>query len=50
LTYFSNIIPCGIDGKKVTSIQLETGSEVSMADVKEKLKTNLANVFEFNYG
>ena len=50
LTYFSNIVPCGIEGKKVTSIQLETGGEVSMADVKQKLKTNLANVFDFNCG
>ncbi|MBL4702885.1 MAG: lipoyl(octanoyl) transferase LipB [Flavobacteriales bacterium] len=49
LSYFSNIIPCGIDGKQVTSIQKELGKEVDINEVKEKLKVNLANVFDYDY-
>ena len=45
LSYFNHIIPCGIQNKKVTSIKEELGREVSMAEVKEKLKRNFERVF-----
>jgi lipoyl(octanoyl) transferase len=45
LGYFNHIIPCGIQNKKVTSLKEETGNEVSMNEVKEKLKRNFENVF-----
>lgn len=45
LSYFNYIIPCGIQNKKVTSIKEELGREVSMAEVKEKLKRNFQKVF-----
>jgi lipoyl(octanoyl) transferase len=48
LNYFNHIIPCGINDKAVTSIQKELGREVDMQEVKDKLKINLANVFDFD--
>lgn len=45
LSYFDYIIPCGIQNKKVASIKKELGRDVSMADVKEKLKRNFEKVF-----
>lgn len=45
LNYFNHIIPCGIQNKKVTSIQEELGREVDMEEVKEKLKRNFEKVF-----
>ena len=46
LDYFSNIIPCGIQNKQVTSIKRELNKEVSYSEVKEKLKKNFEVVFE----
>ena len=46
LSYFNNIIPCGIQNKKVTSLQQELGHEVNMQEIKEKLKRNFAALFE----
>ena len=45
LSYFDNIIPCGIQNKKVTSIEKELGAKVPLAEVKNKLKKNFAAVF-----
>jgi len=45
LSYFNGIIPCGIQSKQVTSISKELGREVSMQEVKEKLKKHFAAVF-----
>ena len=47
LEYFNYIIPCGIQNKKVTSIQNELGRQLSMGEVKEKVKKNFAQVFFF---
>ncbi|RYF83848.1 MAG: lipoate-protein ligase B, partial [Chitinophagaceae bacterium] len=46
LDYFNHIIPCGIQNKKVTSIQFELGREVDMEEVKTSLKNNFEKVFE----
>ena len=46
LSYFGNIIPCGIVDKKVTSLQKELGKEIDMQEVKNKLKTHLVCLFE----
>lgn len=48
LQYFQNIVPCGIQDKAVTSLQKELGHEVDIEEVKEKLLTNLANLFDFD--
>jgi lipoyl(octanoyl) transferase len=45
LTYFDNIIPCGITDKAVTSMKKELGREVDMKEVKEKLKGHIAALF-----
>ena len=45
LSYFDNIIPCGIANKKVTSIEKELGHQVDLEKVKEKVKTNFEKVF-----
>tara|TARA_R110000868_G_scaffold172597_1_gene408475 strand:+ start:410 stop:1129 length:720 start_codon:yes stop_codon:yes gene_type:complete len=46
LTYFNNIIPCGIDDKAVTSLEKELGKKPNLAEVEEKLKQHLARLFE----
>ncbi len=49
LSYFHDIIPCGIKDKKVTSMEKELGHKVDLQSVKDKLKINLSNVFDFDY-
>ena len=46
LDYFNFIIPCGIQGKQVTSLQKELGRYVDFEDVKEKVKQNFEKVFD----
>lgn len=46
LTYFNNIIPCGIQNKQVTSLAKELGKEINITEVKEKLKQQFEQVFE----
>jgi len=46
LSYFGNIIPCGITDKSVTSLQKELGMEVDMNEVRNKLKAHLVELFE----
>ena len=45
LNYFTNIVPCGIDDKAVTSLQSELGHPVNMDEVKGKLKGHIAQLF-----
>ncbi len=50
LGYFDNIVPCGIRGKAVTSLNVELDvKEVSMNEVKEKLLKHFANLFEAEF-
>ena len=46
LTYFENIVPCGIKGKGVTSLKAELGKEISVNQVKEKLVKHFLDLFE----
>ena len=46
LSYFGNIIPCGITDKSVTSLQNELGREMNMDEVRHKLKAHLVRLFE----
>jgi len=46
LGYFNHIIPCGIQDKKVTSMKAELGHEVSMPEVKERIKKYFGEVFQ----
>ena len=45
LSYFNNIIPCGIQNKQVTSMEKELNKKVDAAEVKEKLKNNFSKIF-----
>lgn len=49
LSYFRNIIPCGIADKSVTSMQKELGHEVPIDDVKHSLKSYLSSEFDISY-
>ncbi|MGV6828678.1 MAG: lipoyl(octanoyl) transferase LipB [Flavobacteriales bacterium] len=47
LGYFDNMIPCGIKGKSVTSLNVELGKpEISMEEVKQKLLKHFIKLFE----
>lgn len=46
LNYFSNIVPCGIQDKAVTSLNKELGHDVNMNEIKEKLKKHFSTLFE----
>ncbi len=47
LGYFDLMIPCGIKGKAVTSLNVELGQkEVSTNEVKEKLLNHFSDLFE----
>ncbi len=45
LSYFGNIVPCGIDDKDVTSMERELGYKPNINEVKDKLKGHIANLF-----
>ncbi|RZL32986.1 MAG: lipoyl(octanoyl) transferase, partial [Pedobacter sp.] len=48
--YFDNIIPCGIRGKAVTSLNVELGVEkVDEGEVKERILKHFAQLFECNF-
>ena len=46
LSYFNNIIPCGIQNKEVTSLEKELGKKIDFEEVKERVKKNFEKVFE----
>jgi lipoyl(octanoyl) transferase len=45
LDYFSNIVPCGISDKAVTSMEKELGEKIEEEEVKIKLKKHFAALF-----
>ncbi len=49
LTYFDNIIPCGIVNKQVTSIEKELGKKVVFVEVKEKVRENFKKIFDVQF-
>ncbi|MDG1653354.1 MAG: lipoyl(octanoyl) transferase LipB [Flavobacteriaceae bacterium] len=49
LSYFNHIVPCGIQGKGVTSLAKELGGEVNTDEVKQKLIKNLGILFEAHW-
>ena len=48
LSYFNNIIPCGITNKSVSSMEKELRGVVNFSDVKKSLTHHLSSVFS-NY-
>ena len=49
LGYFDNIIPCGIKGKAVTSLEAELNRKVPMDEVKSKILKHFAELFEVEF-
>jgi len=45
LDYFKHIVPCGIIGKQVTSLQKELGRTVPIEEIKQKFKKHFAALF-----
>jgi len=46
LTYFDYIIPCGIQGKAVTSLERELKQSVPLNEVKTKILTHFSTLFD----
>ena len=46
LSYFENIVPCGIADKGVTSMAKELGGKVDIEEVKNRLRLELADLFD----
>ena len=46
LKYFQHIVPCGISDKAVTSLSAETGEEMDMLEVKQKVKKYFEKRFD----
>ncbi len=51
LDHFDHIVPCGIQekGREVTSMARELGREIPMAEIKDRVRTHLADLFEYEY-
>jgi lipoyl(octanoyl) transferase len=49
LGYFDNIIPCGIKGKAVTSLEAEINRKVPLEEVKSKILKHFSELFEAKF-
>ena len=49
LSYFDYIIPCGIQGKAVTSLQKELGKEIPLNEVKQKIAKHFTILFDADW-
>ena len=49
LGYFDNIIPCGIKGKAVTSMEAELNIKIPLEEVKAKILTHFQELFETEF-
>jgi len=49
LGFFDHIIPCGIRGKAVTSLEVELGKKISHQEVKNKILKHFSKVFEAEF-
>ena len=49
LEYFGYIVPCGIDDKAVTSMEIELGEKVSMEQLISNMKKHFAAEFEMEW-
>ena len=48
LSFFSHIVPCGINDKAVTSLQKELGVEVDLSAVEERVLREFQALFDFD--
>ncbi len=49
LGYFDHIIPCGIRGKAVTSLEAELNKKINIEEVKAKIKIHFEEVFNAKF-
>ena len=49
LGYFDHIIPCGIRGKAVTSLEVELGKKLDVEEVKQQILNHFAIIFEATF-
>ena len=47
LSYFGNIVPCGIQDKAVTSMAVELGRQIDINEVREVLSQQMASLFNY---
>lgn len=47
LSYFGNIVPCGIQDKAVTSMAAELGRQIDLNEVREVLSQQMASLFNY---
>ena len=48
LNYFDAIVPCGLEGESVTSLEQELGHGLEVGEVSEILANQFANVFKYD--
>ena len=48
LNYFDAIVPCGLEGESVTSLEQELGHGLEVGEASEILANQFANVFEYD--
>jgi lipoyl(octanoyl) transferase len=49
LSYFANIVPCGITDKAVTSMQKELGKEVNIKEVEKIFLSHFMKIFKIEH-
>ncbi|MCF6168225.1 lipoyl(octanoyl) transferase LipB [Lutibacter sp.] len=49
LGYFDHIIPCGIKGKAVTSLEVELNKKIPFEEIKTKILKHFSNLFEAEF-
>ena len=49
MQYFEHIIPCGIKGKQVTSLERELEQKLNIEEVKNKIKRHFSEVFKCKF-
>ena len=49
LEYFGYIVPCGLVGKGVTSMQKELGKAIDISDVQKLIKEELQSIFSMEF-
>ncbi|MCC7231600.1 MAG: lipoyl(octanoyl) transferase LipB [Bacteroidia bacterium] len=49
LSYFDHIVPCGITGKKVTSMEKELGKKIDLNEVEMKLRDDIGTLFGMKF-
>ncbi len=49
LGYYDHIIPCGIRGKSVTSLEVELGKKIPYKEVKTKILQHFSKIFKTNF-